>query len=121
MGGSLRQRAVATAAVAAAAVIAVTVALLVVSLTRPSDEEIQEEVALRLGVPQVVLDHPIVQGVLDQTSEEAKSVVFEQFDQSLVLGALAGLLTAVGTSILILRPWRPPGADRSGEASPGPT
>lgn len=108
MHRSQRERVVATAAVAVAAVAAVAVALLVVSLTRPSDRELQEEVALRLGVPEPVLDLPIVQQVLEQTSDEARSVVLEQLDQSLLLGAIAGLLAAVAASALIMRPWRAP-------------
>ena len=86
MHGSRRQRFVVTAAVAVSAVAAVAVALIVVSLTRPSDQEIQEEVAVHLGVSREVLDIPVVRRVLEQTSSEARAVVFDELDQSLLIG-----------------------------------
>lgn len=121
MHGSRRQRFVVTAAVAVSAVAAVAVALIVVSLTRPSDQEIQEEVAVHLGVSREVLDIPVVRRVLEQTSSEARAVVFDELDQSLLIGGIAGLVAAIGASMLIMQPWRAPTDKPAGEQKHDPT
>lgn len=121
MHGSRRQRFVMTAAVSVSAVAAVTVALIVVALTRPSDHEIREEVAVHLGVSREVLNIPVVRRVLAQTSSEARAIVFDELDQSLLLGGVAGLLAAVGASMLITQPWRASTGEPAGEPKRDPT
>ena len=91
------------AAIVAVAVTAVVVALAVVAATRPSDAELRREVAADLGVPDVALDLPLVDRILDRVEARAKSSVLDQLDTSLTLGAMAGLVTAAILAVVVVR------------------
>jgi len=83
------------AAVTGVAVAAVAIALGVVATTRPSDAEIRRAVAVDLGVPEPLLDVPLVDPLVARAGEQARDSVAEELDSSLALGALAGVLSAV--------------------------
>ena len=91
------------AAIAAVAVTAVVVALAVVAFTRPSDATLRREVAADLGVPDVVLDSPLVDRALERVGARAESSVLEQLNTSLALGAVAGLAAAILLAAVVAR------------------
>ena len=91
------------AAIAAVAVTAVVVALAVVAVTRPSDATLRREVAADLGVPDVVLDSPLVDRALQRVGARAESSVLEQLNTSLALGAVAGLAAAILLAAVVAR------------------
>jgi hypothetical protein len=77
------------------AVVAVVVALVVVVATRPSDAELRREVAVDLGVPELLLDVPLVDGLVARAGAQAKDSVLDELDASLAMGAVAGIASAV--------------------------
>jgi len=83
------------AAIVGVAVVAVVVALAVVAATRPSDAELRREVAADLGVPELFLDVPLVDALVDRAGAQAKDSVLEELDASLALGAVAGIASAM--------------------------
>lgn len=83
------------AAVVGVAVAAVAIALAVVAATRPSDADVRRAVAGDLGVPEPLLDLPLVDRLVARAAARAKDSVTEELDSSLALGAVAGVLGAV--------------------------
>lgn len=83
------------AAIVGVAVVAVVVALAVVAATRPSDAELRREVAADLGVPEPLLDVPLVDGLVARAGAQAQDSVLEELDASLAMGAVAGIASAV--------------------------
>jgi hypothetical protein len=90
-------------AIVGVAVVAVVVALAVVAAARPSDAELRREIAADLGVPDVALDLPLVDRALDRVGTRAESSLVEQLDTSVVLGGLAGLVTAALLAAVVVR------------------
>lgn len=88
-------RALLGAAIVGVAVVAVVIALVVVAATRPSDAELRREVARDLGVPEPLLDVPIIERLVDQAGTRAKRSVLDELDASLAMGASAGISSAV--------------------------
>jgi hypothetical protein len=102
-------RAVLGATIVGVAVVSVAVALVVVAAARPSDAALRRQVATDLGVPEPLLDVPLVDTLVDRAGAQAKASVLEELDTSLAMGALAGIATAVvlATGIVSLdRPQR---------------
>ncbi|MFZ6003233.1 MAG: hypothetical protein ACOYXM_04800 [Actinomycetota bacterium] len=77
------------------ALVAVGVALAVVGLTRPSDDELRREVVADLGVPEAVLDVPLVDDMVARAGAQAQDSVLDELDASLAMGAAAGVASAV--------------------------
>ena len=93
--GSLGRVLLLGVAIVGVAVVAVVVALVVVVATRPSDAELRREVAVDLGVPELLLDVPLVDGLVARAGAQAKDSVLDELDASLATGAVAGIASAV--------------------------
>jgi hypothetical protein len=98
-----KSRVVLGAAIVGVAVVAVVVALAVVAAARPSDAELRREVAADLGVPDAILELPLVERALDRVGTRAESSVVEQLDTSLALGGLAGVVSAALLAAVVVR------------------
>jgi len=82
------------------AVVAVSAALITISVTRPSDRELQRAVADELGLPGFLLDVPGAQSLTDDITDRVTHRVLDESRPSIATGLTVGGLTGAASAAI---------------------
>ena len=81
------------------AVVAVSGALITISVTRPSDRELQRAAADEVGLPGFLLDVPGAQAVADDITDRVTHRVIDESRPSIAMGLTVGGLTGAAAAV----------------------
>lgn len=91
---------VVAAAAFISAVVAVSAALITISVTRPSDRELQRAAVDELGLPGFLLDVPGAQALADDITDRVTNRVIDESRPSIVTGLTVGGLTGAASAVI---------------------
>lgn len=91
---------VVAAAAFISAVVAVSAALITISVTRPSDRELQRAAVDELGLPGFLLDLPGAQVLVDEITDSVSHRVIEESRPSIATGLTVGGLTGAVSAVI---------------------
>jgi hypothetical protein len=91
---------VVAAAAFISAVVAVSAALITISVTGPSDRELQRAAADELGLPGFVLDVPGAQALADDITNRVTDRVIDESRPSIAMGLTVGGLTGAASAVI---------------------
>jgi hypothetical protein len=82
------------------AVVAVSAALITISVTGPSDRELQRAAADELGIPGFLLDVPGAQALADDVTDRVTHRVIDESRPSIATGLTIGGLTGAASAVI---------------------